>query len=45
MQPEGYNVLETGPKSFMGKGQKEYAATKERLWKEGAAGTCPFMVR
>ncbi len=42
--PEGFEVKDTGPAVFVGKGQKEMDATKERLRTERTGG-CPFALR
>ncbi|KAJ9609957.1 hypothetical protein H2200_006287 [Cladophialophora chaetospira] len=42
--PEGFEVKNTGPSVFVGKGQKEMEASKEKLKIERTGG-CPFAVR
>ena len=40
--PNGYNILEVGPRRFEGKGIKEMDATAEKLRSERPVG-CPFL--
>ena len=42
--PEGFEVKNIGPSTFVGKGQKEMEAMKEKLKTERTAA-CPFAVR
>ena len=42
--PEGYKLLEVGPKVYERVGKMECEATKERLMKAGRGG-CPFAMK